>query len=246
MQVCLRPISLKRNIAKKLSKQLGADYRSRMREKSIMDDLLAHNIGGGYCHAWFARRFLAPAKVTEVPSAHSGLGIDAYVQWTSPIRRFGDLQVHCAAKRYLRRQKVIKMLQSGSKVPSNLTSTDLGCNFAELEAGETLQEASEAFDTDIDCNDRSGFIKAARVLQRLSQRYWLLEYVKRLDPAKCFDAVVLGCTNPTRRQYAIYVYELGLEWKYVSPVGSLQAGTEITVKATNLFPHNGQMTFVRV
>eukprot|EP00980_Cylindrotheca_fusiformis_P006495 scaffold1378_cov137-Cylindrotheca_fusiformis.AAC.8 len=212
-----------------------------------MDDLLANDIGGGYCHAWFARRFLPPVKVTEVPSPHYGLGVDAYVQWTSPIRRFGDLQVHCAVKRYLRRQRVIEMLRAGAEIPSSLTYTDLGCDLTDLEEAQaSVLNDSVGLDTDIDYNDRLGFINSARVLQRASQRYWMLEYIKRLDSSKVFEALVLGCTNPTRRQYAVYIYELGLEWKYVSPVGSLNAGTVITVRPTNSFPHNGQMTLVRV
>ena len=34
--------------------------------------------------------------------AHSGIGVQQYVQWTSPIRRLSDLQVHVAVERYLR------------------------------------------------------------------------------------------------------------------------------------------------
>ena len=47
-----------------------------------MMDLLSHNVGGGYCHAWYARRFLSPVKVCEEAGSHSGLGIDCYVQLT--------------------------------------------------------------------------------------------------------------------------------------------------------------------
>ena len=227
-----------------------------MREKSIMDDLLSNNIGGGYCHAWFARRFLLPVKITEDPSSHSGLGIDCYVQWSSPIRRFGDLQVHCSVKRYLRRQKLIEMLRDGSPVPDDLTPSDIGCEMAELEAishpsSDTNNDDDDddddvSFDTDIDYNDRGAFINAARILQRTSQRYWMLEYVSRLDSNKIFQALVLGCTNPARRQYALYIPELGLEWRYNSPGVSLQAGVMINVKVGNALPRNGQMTFVRV
>jgi hypothetical protein len=73
-----------------------------------------------------------------------------------------------------------------------------------------------------------------------------LEYIRRLGTKKSFDALVLGCTNPERRQYAIYIYELGLEWRYISPVGSLQSGTIINIKVANALPHNGQCQFVRV
>lgn len=67
------------------------DFRSRLREKSIMEDLLRNDIGGGYCHAWYARRFFSPAQVAESPSPHSGLGIKCYTQLTSPIRCVNSL-----------------------------------------------------------------------------------------------------------------------------------------------------------
>jgi hypothetical protein len=145
-----------------------------MREKSIMEDLLSYNVGHGYCHAWFARRFLSPAEISEVSKPHSGLGIECYVQWTSPIRRFGDLQVHASTKRFLRRQKVLEMLKDGSELPSALTESDLGCDLAIFDQQiNSLQSTESIFDSDIDYNDRSGFINTARILQRSSQRYWM-------------------------------------------------------------------------
>ncbi|KAL3940251.1 MAG: hypothetical protein SGARI_001057, partial [Bacillariaceae sp.] len=104
------------------------DYRSRSREKKILMDLLEYNIGDGYCHAWYARRFFSPVKVTPYFDGHSGLGLECYVQWTSPIRRFQDLQVHAVVKRYLRRKKVTELLENGESIPSSITPTDLGCD----------------------------------------------------------------------------------------------------------------------
>jgi hypothetical protein len=81
-----------------------------------------------------------------------------------------------------------------------------------------------------------------------SQKYWLLEYLRRIYEANQsieFEALVLGCVNPAKRQYAIYVYELGLEWKYSSPV-NIQAGNKFKVRIGNVIPQNGQLTFVRV
>ena len=49
--------------------------------------------GGGFCHAWYARRFFKPVTVSDMDKPHYGLGLDCYVQWSSPIRRLGDLQV---------------------------------------------------------------------------------------------------------------------------------------------------------
>jgi exoribonuclease R len=213
-------------------------------------DLLSYNVGEGYCHAWYARRFLSPAKVDEDANPHSGLGLDCYVQWTSPIRRFGDLQVHCAVKRYLRRQRLIEIMTAGDPVPSGITSVDLGCDVPVLsEKGGYSCDVANALDEDIDYSERIGLLGATRTLQRGSQRYWMLEFVRRLkeqNPGKIFEGLVLGCTNPARRQYAIYVYELGLEWKYISPVGSLQAGNRLKLKVASVLPHNGQLTFTRL
>jgi exoribonuclease II len=46
-----------------------------------------------YSHAWYARRFFNKVSVSEETGPHYGMGLDCYVQWTSPIRRLTDLQV---------------------------------------------------------------------------------------------------------------------------------------------------------
>ena len=143
----------------------------------------------------------------------------------------------------------MELIKDGSSIPEGLTPTDIGCELSQLEAA-THSSSSEddvvTFDTDIDYNERGAFINAARILQRASQRYWMLEYVSRLDKKKVFVALVLGCTDPSKRQYALYIPELGLEWRYKSPGVSLQSGVMISVKVGNVLPRNGQMTFVRV
>ena len=48
------------------------------------------------------RRALAPSRYTAVPAPHFSLAADAYVHFTSPIRRFADLSVHRTLKHYLR------------------------------------------------------------------------------------------------------------------------------------------------
>ncbi|CAJ1962493.1 unnamed protein product [Cylindrotheca closterium] len=225
--------------------QPSPDYRSRMREKSIMEDLLNNDTGGGLCHAWYARRFFSPAEIREVPSPHSGLGIECYTQWSSPIRRFGDLQVHATIKRYLRRKRMMEMKLNGSTIPSNITFNDIGCD-PELFATEATLPLLNMTDTDIDFTHGLASLKAARVVQRSSQTYWMLEFIRRIDRSKTFEAVILGCRNPSRKQYMIYIHELGLEWQYTSPVDNLTSGTRMVVKATNILPRNGQMTLVRV
>lgn len=221
------------------------DYRSRMREKSIMEDLAKNDIGGGLCHAWYARRFLSPVEIREVPSPHFGLGIECYTQWSSPIRRFGDLQVHITTKRYLRRKKLIEMKLAGSAIPANITFIEIGCDPKIFSTNRTSPLLNMS-DTDVDFTDNLASLRAARVVQQSSETYWMLEFIRRMDRSRTFESVILGCRNPARKQYMIYIYELGLEWQYTSPVENLTSGTKMVVKANNILPHDGQMTLVRV
>ena len=83
---------------------------------------------------------------------------------------------------------------------------------------------------------------------RNSNKFWILEYIRRIkdsDPQREFQVLVLGCINPAKRQYAVFVYEFGLEWRYSSPVG-IQAGDVFKVRIGNVLPQNGQLTFFRV
>jgi exoribonuclease-2 len=227
--------------------QQKPDYRSRSREKKIMMDLLEYNVGGGYCHAWYSRRFLSPVKTTQFANPHSGLGLDCYVQWTSPIRRFQDLQAHAAIKRYVRRRRVLELIANGGSVPSTITRDDLGCDFSIKDDG-AVELDLESADKDIDYDDRTKLLGPGRFVMKSSQKYWLLEYIRRLyesDPGLELEALVLGCVFPAKRQYAIYIYELGLEWRYSSPV-NIQSGNTFKVRIGNIIPQNGQLTFVRV
>lgn len=56
----------------------------------------------GPCRWWLAVRQMSPSVVTPDPRPHEGLGLDAYIQVTSPIRRYADLALHHQLKAYLR------------------------------------------------------------------------------------------------------------------------------------------------
>eukprot|EP00532_Pseudo-nitzschia_australis_P005149 CAMPEP_0168188690 /NCGR_PEP_ID=MMETSP0139_2-20121125/15853_1 /TAXON_ID=44445 /ORGANISM="Pseudo-nitzschia australis, Strain 10249 10 AB" /LENGTH=845 /DNA_ID=CAMNT_0008111287 /DNA_START=283 /DNA_END=2820 /DNA_ORIENTATION=- len=224
------------------------DYRGRERERDIMTDLLECNIGDGYCHAWYSRRFFSPAKVTRDALPHTGLGLGCYVQWTSPIRRFQDLQVHAAVKRFIRRQKVIELVKKGEQIPNEITSDDLGCELPSLNEDGKLELSLEDVDKDINYNEKTSLLKPAQFVMRSSNKFWMLEYIRRLkedDPKRSVEVLVLGCVNPSKRQYAVYVYDFGLEWRYNSPCG-IQAGDRFRVQFGNVLPQNGQMTLIRM
>jgi hypothetical protein len=229
------------------------DFQSRGRERRIWNDLLESMAGDGYCHAWYGRWFFSPVKVSESLAPHHGLGLDCYVQWTSPIRRFGDLQAHGAIKRFIRRNKINELMKEGKAIPSELSLIDIGCKVpvpVEVDDdGRIIKyecSSSDTIDSDIDFGVGQGLIGAGRHLQRRSQQYWLFEYISRLqneDPEKAvFDAIVLGCVDYERDQYAIYLPELGLEHRYLSQKGSLEPGEKLRLKVATVYPSTGLMS----
>lgn len=55
----------------------------------------------GPARAMFLRRHMTRSINQCAPARHDGLGLDAYVQVTSPIRRYGDMLAHYQLKAYL-------------------------------------------------------------------------------------------------------------------------------------------------
>jgi hypothetical protein len=218
-----------------------------------MNSLLEQNLGDGYCHAWYSRRFFSGVKVLESCAPHAGLGLSGYVQWTSPIRRYSDLMVHCTVKRFLRRKQIHGLILEGKSLEGlNLTVGDIGCRPPLCIDPEShkYQWNPEPMDEDIDYSRGAGLMGAARTLQRLSEQYWLFEYVRRLhasDPEKTWDALVLGFAglgDKGKKQYAIYLYELGLEYKFSSPI-DLNSGVKLQLRVSLINPRAGQLAFVR-
>jgi exoribonuclease R len=229
----------------------ATDFKGRSRERNVMMNLLESNAGMGFCYAWYCRRFLESVSVTEIPTPHSGLGLNCYVQWSSPIRRFSDLQVHATVKRYLRRRKVYELLYNGENIPDGVLAVDLGIPANLLQKGhiDAHSVTLNDLDNDIDYMDGIGLVAAGKKLQRLSQQYWLFEYIRRMKETNSettFTVIILGCVDPDRYQFAIYVKELGLEHRYTSPAGRLEPGAEFRVKVDTVNPRSGLLSFVRV
>jgi len=251
--------------------QAKVDFAQRNQEYLTLQSLL-HLPDSGYCHAWYARRFFNPVRISSAPDEphpHAGLGLDRYVQWTSPIRRFGDLQVHAAIKRYIRRKEVNRLLRRGDAVPVGLRKEDLGCHvpqgvegskdgegrYTEYSTDHSVngeeKEGGKAYEDKIDFKRGIGFLQAARTVQRKSKEYWIFEYLRRrkeeegdggADPV-VFEASVLGCVDPRRFQYAIYVHELGLEYRYLSERGELENGETLWLRVVSTSPRHGLLTF---
>ena len=220
------------------------DFLARSSEYNVMKALLDDNVGGGYCQAWYARRFFSAVKISEQANPHSGLGIDSYVQWTSPIRRLSDLLVHCAVKRYLRREKVNELIKCGKPLPSQLSEADLGCPIPSMEGTVSSKIGPAEVDRDIDYARGQALVTASRQVQRNSQQYWLFEYLSRrmeTDPP-VFNALVLGCVDNDKQQYVLYLPEIGFEQKYISEMGELLPGDRLNLRISSIMSRTGLLT----
>jgi len=227
------------------------DFAERYQELNILDSLK----NKGYCHAWYARRFFEPVRMKETPLPHHGLGIECYVQWSSPIRRICDLLVHTSVKQFLRRHRVNLLMEAGRSIPESLTALDIGCDIPRPVASSQNEKGlytdyciEKRFDgAVVNYRKGSGFLNAARMVQKKSKEYWLFEYVRRQieesDVEIVYETTVLACIDPRRGQYAIYVHQLGLEHRYVSEQGELRIGEKLWLKVSSVKPRLGILTF---
>ena len=166
-----------------------------------------------------------------------------------PHSSVSDLQAHTSVKRALRRKRVSELIQKGESIPDGLVPQDFGWPFDEMpeDIARVTELSQDDLDQDINFLEGVGLIGAARTLQRQSQQYWLFEYVDRANRRQSnltYTAVVLGCVDPERQQYAIYVYELGLEHRYTSP-GRLDPGVRLRLAVDSVYPRLGLLSFVR-
>jgi len=223
------------------------DFARRYQEIDTLESLRDK----GYCHAWYARRFFEPVRVKDQPLPHHGLGLDCYVQWTSPIRRLSDLQVHASVKRHLRRDRVNDLMRAGKPIPAALSASDLGCGVPKLvdtDAGiYEIPSGRRRGQHEINYRRGWGFVNAARMVQKKSREYWLFELIRRQieesESEIAFETTVLACVDPRRGQFAIYVHELGLEHRYLSEKGDLQIGERLWLKVSSVSPRLGSLTF---
>ena len=59
---------------------------------------------GGLAGMFAQRRAMQRSQPRVAPGGHAGLGLDVYVQATSPLRRYGDLLTHQQLRAHLRGQ----------------------------------------------------------------------------------------------------------------------------------------------
>ncbi|KXZ48125.1 hypothetical protein GPECTOR_30g221 [Gonium pectorale] len=84
----------------------------------------------GPCRGFALKRCMTRSSVAAEPARHASLALDAYVQFTSPIRRYADLVAHANLKAWLR----------GQPLPYSAAAID-GLAGAAAEAGRELGAA---------------------------------------------------------------------------------------------------------
>ena len=115
----------------------------------------------GMAGSWQLRRCMRPRSVSVTPGCHWGLGLDAYTQVTSPLRRYTDLLAH---------QQIRAFLAAEAGVPGA----------APLEAGEVLARLASG----------DAAAQAVTQAERASRAYWLAVYLSG-KKGSLWDGVVL-------------------------------------------------------
>jgi exoribonuclease II len=122
------------------------------------------------------RSCMPRSEMSMSPIRHASLGLDSYVQVTSPIRRYTDLLSHFQIKAHLK----------GEELPF---------------AREDLQEIVYSV---------SSSSYEATLVERQTNRYWSLEYLRR--NAECvWDVLVLRWLREDENLGLILIEDLGME-----------------------------------
>jgi exoribonuclease-2 len=138
---------------------------------------------------------------------HASLGLDNYIQVTSPIRRYTDLLAHFQLKAHLR----------GEDLPFS---------------AEKLQEILYSV---------SSSAYEATLIERQTNRYWSLEYLRR--NASCVWRVqVLRWLREEENLGLILLEDLGLELPHRFE-RSVALGDRLDVQVTRADPHRDEIRF---
>jgi exoribonuclease II len=84
----------------------------------------------GLAGMYALRRFMKRGQLKSLPARHAGIGLDAYTQVTSPLRRYQDLIVHQQLRAHIRgrdlftSQEILQRLGATETVVSNLRQVE--------------------------------------------------------------------------------------------------------------------------
>ena len=174
-----------------------------------MDDVSDEEIEStpeGPCRAWLAIRSTTKSQISPTPRPHAGLGLDVYVQATSPVRRYADLALHHQIKAHLR----------GDELP-----------FPDgMEGEDGVKRASAILRLAQDGGDVS------RQLERPANDYWLREFLRRRGTSPT-EALVLSSDRWKEDRFKLLLPELGAIVTYESN-RPLATGSQIDIPSIAL------------
>jgi len=90
----------------------------------------------GPCKGYALRRCMTRSSIEPMPQRHASLALDAYVQFTSPIRRYADMMAHWNVKAWLRGQPPPFSAADISRVAAAIAEVGRDLGRAEGEVGK--------------------------------------------------------------------------------------------------------------
>ncbi|MDJ0591858.1 MAG: ribonuclease R [Pleurocapsa sp. MO_226.B13] len=156
------------------------------------------------------RSCMPRSEMSMSPIRHASLGLESYVQVTSPIRRYTDLLSHFQIKAHLR----------GNELP-----------FSREELQEIVYSVSSSS-------------YEATLVERQTNRYWGLEYLRR--NAECvWDVLVLRWLREDENLGLILIEDLGMELphRFDRPVA---LGERLEMQVTRADPQRDEVRFKEV
>jgi exoribonuclease-2 len=179
--------------------QIPLPFRSQPQpELPSEEELLL--IPPGPPRACAVRRCMPRSEMGITPSRHSGLGLEMYIQVTSPIRRYSDLLAHFQIKAHLQ----------GEDLP-----------FSPEKIQEIMQSVSAA-------------AYEATLVERQTNRYWGLEYLRRHSD-RPWQAMVLRWLREDEDLALVLIEDLGLELA-MRFHRSVVPGEEVTIRVSHADP----------
>ena len=161
----------------------------------------------GPVRACAVRRCMPRSEMGINPVRHASLGLDSYIQVTSPIRRYTDLLAHFQIKAHLR----------GDELPFS---------------SEELQEILFSVVTSS---------KEAVLVERQTNRYWSLEYLRR-NADEVWQGMVLRWLREDEKLGVLLLEELGLELPHRFE-RAVTLGDRLEVKVSQADPHKDEIRF---
>ncbi|MDR1286939.1 MAG: RNB domain-containing ribonuclease [Treponema sp.] len=108
------------------------------------------------------RRCMRPRTLSVKPGIHRGLGLDAYTQVTSPLRRYTDLLAHL---------QIRALLRGECPLSADETLVRLAAGEAAAQAVQQAERASRLYWTTVYLSGRAGSVWEAAALEKKGQRW---------------------------------------------------------------------------